>query len=165
VLHIPPPEQLGLKAQDGAVLHDLPPLVGSSVACSAQRSSDPGHSSRDGDPTLAKVRESGCQAAAVHKLAMRFIAKADHQLSQVDTWNPASYQAHSVEAARLAHAAGKLMGAFSDTVLSVQRRRSGGKQVVQVIHQQVAVGAGGKAIVAGTVKQRRKTGGTSGGHE
>jgi len=96
---------------------------------------------------------------------MRFIAKADHQLSQVDTWNPASYQAHSVEAARLAHAAGKLMGAFSDTVLTVQRRRSGGKQVVQVIHQQVAGGAGGKAIVAGMVKGRRKTGGASGGHE
>jgi hypothetical protein len=32
-------------------------------------------------------------------------------------------------------------------VLTVQRR-SGGKQVVQVIHQQVAVGPGGKAIVA-----------------
>ena len=56
-------------------------------------------------------------------------------------------------------------GAFSDAVLAVQRRRSGGKQVVQVIHQQVAVGAGGKAIVAGTVKERRKTGGNRGGHE
>jgi hypothetical protein len=98
------------------------------------------------------------QAAAAHKLGMRFLAKADHQLSQVDTWNPGSYQAHSVEAARLAHAAGKLMSAFSDTVLTVQRRRSGGKQVVQVIHQQVAVGAGGKAIVAGTVKEGRKAG-------
>jgi hypothetical protein len=92
-----------------------------------------------------------------------FMAKADHQLSQVDTWNPASYQAHSVEAARLAHAAGKLMGAFSDTVLTVQRRRSGGKQVVQVIHQQVAVDAGGKAIVAGPLKGRGKAGGNRGG--
>ena len=55
------------------------------------------------------------------------------------------------------------MGAFSDTVLTVQRRRSGGKQVVQVIHQQVAVGAGGKAIVAGAVRERRKTGGNRGG--
>jgi hypothetical protein len=58
----------------------------------------------------------------------------------------------------IAHAAGKLMGAFADTVLTVQRRRSGGKQVVQVIHQQVAVGAGGKAIVAGAVKGRGKAG-------
>jgi hypothetical protein len=103
------------------------------------------------------------QAAAAHKLAMRFMTKADHQLSQVDTWNPGSYQAHSVEAARLGQAASKLMGAFNDAVLTVQRRRSGGKQVVQVIHQQVAVGPGGQAIVAGTVKGRRKTGGTSGG--
>ena len=63
------------------------------------------------------------QAAAAHKLAMRFMAKADHQLSQVDTWNPGSYQAHSVEAARLAQAAGKLMGAFSDTVGPVAAER------------------------------------------
>ena len=54
------------------------------------------------------------------------------------------------------------MGAFNDAVLTVQRRRSGGKQVVQVIHQQMAVGEGGKAIVAGTVKRRGKTGGKRG---
>jgi hypothetical protein len=44
------------------------------------------------------------QAAAAHKPAMRFMAKADHR---------ASYQAHSVEAAPLAHAAGKLMWTFN----------------------------------------------------
>jgi hypothetical protein len=65
------------------------------------------------------------QAAAAHRLAMRFVAKADHQLGQIDGWNPKAWPAHSVEAARLAHAAGKLMGAFSDTVLTVQRRRNG----------------------------------------
>jgi hypothetical protein len=102
------------------------------------------------------------EAASAHKLAMRFMAKADQQLSQVQTWNPKAWSAHSVEAALLAHAAGKLMGAFSDAVLTVQRRRSGGKQVVQVIHQQVAVGAGGSAIVAGAVKGGRKAGGISG---
>ena len=102
------------------------------------------------------------QAAAAHKLAMRFMAKAGTQLSEVQTWNPSSWAAHSVEAARLAHAAGKLMGAFNDGVLTVQRRRSGGKQVVQVIHQQVAVGEGGKAVVAGTVRERRKGGGNPG---
>jgi hypothetical protein len=97
------------------------------------------------------------QAAAAHKLTMRLLAKADHHLSKADSSSP-HYQAHSAEAARLTHAAGKLMGAFNDAVLTVQRRRSGGKQVVQVIHQQVAVGPGGKAIVAGTVKGRRNTG-------
>jgi hypothetical protein len=102
------------------------------------------------------------QAAAAHKLAMRLMTKADQQLSQVDVSNPARDQAHGVEAARLAHAAGKLMGAFNDAVLTVQRRRSGGRQVVQVIHQQVAVGAGGKAIVAGSLKGPGKTGGKRG---
>jgi hypothetical protein len=111
-----------------------------------------------------KARDSvekmlAAQAAAAHKLAMRLMAKAEQQLSQVDTWNPKAWSAHSVEAARLAHAAGKMMGAFNDAVLTIQRRRSGGKQVVQVIHQQVAVGAGGRAIVAGTVKGRGKAGG------
>ena len=47
--------------------------------------------------------------------------------------------------------------------LTVQRRRSGGEQVVQVIHQQVDVGAGGKAIVAGTVKGGDKARGKQGG--
>jgi hypothetical protein len=69
---------------------------------------------------------------------------------------------HNVEAARLTYAAGKLMGAFNDAVLTVQRRRSGGRQVVQVIHQQVAVGAGGKAVIAGSLKGRSKTGGSVG---
>jgi hypothetical protein len=99
------------------------------------------------------------QAAAAHKLAMRLMTKAEHQLSQVDTWNPKAWSAHSVEAARLAHAASRVMGAFNDAVLTIQRRRNGGKQVVQVIHQQVAVGAGGKAIVAGAAKGGRKPGG------
>ena len=100
------------------------------------------------------------QAAAAHKLAMRLIAKAEHQLSQVQDWNPKAWSAHSVEAARLTHAAGKLMGAFNDAVLTVQRRPSGGKQAVQV--QQVAVGPGGKTIVAGSLKGRGKTGGKRG---
>jgi hypothetical protein len=101
------------------------------------------------------------QTAAAHKLAMRFLAKADHQLSKANEFNR-DWQAHSVEAARMAQSAVKLMGASADAVLAVQRRRSGGKQVVQVIHQQVAVGAGGKAIVAGSVKGGRKAGGDRG---
>jgi hypothetical protein len=114
-----------------------------------------------------KARDSvekmlAAQAAAAHKLAMRLMTKAEHQLSQVDTWNPKAWAAHSVEAARLAHAAGKVMGAFNDAIMTIQRRRSGGKQVVKVIHQQVAVGPGGRAIVAGAVKGERKARGKLG---
>jgi hypothetical protein len=102
------------------------------------------------------------QTAAAHKLAMRFLAKADHQLSKANEFNR-DWRAHSVEAARMAQSAVKLMGASADAVLAVQRRRSGGKQVVQVIHQQVAVGPGGKAVVAGSLKGPRKIGGSRGG--
>ena len=95
------------------------------------------------------------QAAGAHKLAMRLMAKAEHHLSKADTLNP-HYQAHCVEATRLTNAAARAMGAFNDAVLTIQRRRSGGKQVVQVIHQRVAVAPGGKAIVAGAIKGGRK---------
>jgi len=61
------------------------------------------------------------QAAAAHKLAMRFMAKGRPSGISGPNLEPKSWSAHSVEAARLAHAAGKLMGAFSDTVLAVQR--------------------------------------------
>ena len=96
------------------------------------------------------------QTAAAHKIAMRFLAKADHHLSKANEFNR-DWQAHSVEAARMAQSAVKLMGASADAVLAVQRRRSGGKQVVQVIHQQVAIGEGGKAIVAGTLEGPKRT--------
>jgi len=42
-------------------------------------------------------------------------------------------------ATRLTNAAARAMGAFNDAVLTVQRRRSGGKQVVHVIPQQMAI--------------------------
>jgi hypothetical protein len=102
------------------------------------------------------------QAAGAHKLAMRLMAKAEHHLSKADTLSP-HYQAHCVEATRLTNAAARAMGAFNDAVLTIQRRRSGGKQVVQVIHQQVAVGPGGTAIVAGAIKGGRKGRGKPGG--
>ena len=98
------------------------------------------------------------QTAAAHKVAMRFLAKADDHLSKANEFSR-DWQAHSVEAARMAQSAVKLMGASADAALAVQRRRSGGKQVVQVIHQHVAVGEGGKAIVAGALEGPKKTGG------
>ena len=79
------------------------------------------------------------QAAAAHQLAMRMITKAEQQLSQVQNWNAQAWAAHSVEAARLTNAAARATAAFNDADLTLQRRRSGGKQVVRVIHQQVAM--------------------------
>jgi len=102
------------------------------------------------------------QAAAAHKVAMQLMARAEHHLAKADTFNP-HCQAHCMEAARLTNAAARAMGAFNDAVLTIQRRRSGGKQVVQVIHQQVPIGRGGNAIVAGAVEGGRKARGKLGG--
>jgi hypothetical protein len=41
-----------------------------------------------------------------------------------------------------------MMGAFQDGLLALDRIRRGGKQTVKVVHQHVAVGPGGQAVVA-----------------
>ena len=41
-----------------------------------------------------------------------------------------------------------MMGAFQDGLLTLERIRRGGKQTVKVVHQHVAVGPGGQAVVA-----------------
>jgi hypothetical protein len=57
----------------------------------------------------------------------------------------------AIEACRLANASARMMGAFQDGLLALDRVRRGGRQTVKVVHvhQQVAVGPGGRAVVAG----------------
>lgn len=91
------------------------------------------------------------QMAACHAMAMRFLAKSNAQLSQVSTWNDkARQQMASIEAARLAGTASRLLEAHTRAALTLQRLRSGGKQTVVVQH--VNVGDGGQAVVAATVR-------------
>jgi hypothetical protein len=106
------------------------------------------------------------ELAAAHRLAMnmaeqsvRLVERFERQ-ETLGRFNPA----HSIEAARLANAAGRMMGAFQDGLLTLDRIRRGGKQTVKVVHQHVAVGPGGQAVVAaGGVKGGgRKTRGRGG---
>jgi hypothetical protein len=90
------------------------------------------------------------QLAQSHRLAMhmadqsaRLIERFDRQ-ETLGRFNPA----HSIEAARLANASARMMGAFQDGLLALDRIRRGGKQTVKVVHQHVAVGPGGQAVVA-----------------
>ena len=107
------------------------------------------------------------QLATLHRLGMKFADKADALLRQVDMgisgWRPASeLQAASIEAARLGNAAVRAFGAYDDGWLALDRIRRGGKQTVTVVHQNVAVGPGGQAVVAGNVGGRgrgKRTGG------
>jgi hypothetical protein len=64
----------------------------------------------------------------------------------------ARQQVSSVEAARLAHSSARMMEAFNQGLLALDRLRNGRRQVVTV--QYVAVSQGGRAIVAGALKPR-----------
>jgi hypothetical protein len=95
-------------------------------------------------------------------MASRAKAEADNIKSDWMRRHPAQFQAACVESNRLNNAAARAFSSFQDAALALQRLRTGGKQVVKVIHQQVQVNDGGKAVVAGTLKNGKKTGGSNG---
>jgi hypothetical protein len=100
------------------------------------------------------------EMAAAHRLAMHMVEQSARLVDRHETWGKIN-PAHSIEAARLANAAARMMSAFQDGLLTLERIRRGGKQTVKVVHQHVAVGPGGQAVVAaGGVKGGgRRTGG------
>jgi hypothetical protein len=118
-------------------------------------------------PRNSLERMSAHQLAVLHRLGMKFAGNAEKLLGQVDLgisgWRPASEtQAASLEAARSANAAIRAFAGYNEGWQALDRIRRGGKQTVTVVHQTVAVGAGGQAVVAGNVGGRgsvKKTGG------
>lgn len=80
------------------------------------------------------------QLAAAHEAGLRFL---DRALRHED----------SVESARLANTAARLIGAFQDGTLALQRLRTGGTQTVTVQHVNVQVD--GQAVVASLTRGRR----------
>jgi hypothetical protein len=93
------------------------------------------------------------QIAAAHGLAMKLAAKSGQFLGNVTSWDPEGrQQISSIEASRLANSAARMMEAFNQGLLALDRLRNGRRQVVTV--QYVTVGPGGRAIVAGALKPR-----------
>jgi len=109
------------------------------------------------------------QLAAAHNVAMRLTsAAAMHAQRATEVGRGAGGDFHAVEAARAANAAARAMSAFQDGLLTLQKLRSGGRQVVTVQH--VTVGDGGQALVAGNVssggrrrRRREEEGNQNGG--
>jgi hypothetical protein len=91
------------------------------------------------------------QLGALHSLAMQHAGQARTLLRGDLTMGA---QVASIEAARNANAAAKLMAAFQTGYIALDRVRRGGRQTVKVIYQQVAVNDGGQAVVAGSIKTR-----------
>jgi hypothetical protein len=98
------------------------------------------------------------ELAAAHRLAMHMAEQAARLVDRHETWGKIN-PAHSVEACRLANASARMMGAFQDGLLTLDRIRRGGRQKIVVQH--VMVAPGGQAVLAaGGVKGRgHKTGG------
>ena len=87
------------------------------------------------------------QMGVAHTMAMKFAANAQDEL--LGYKNCGQRHPHrSIEAARMANVAARLMETYQRAALTLLRLRNGGRQVVTV--QRVSI-SGGRAIVAGAV--------------
>lgn len=102
------------------------------------------------------------QLAATHVLAMKAAAVAGKQLDMAGRTFGTAGQAACVEAARLIGAATRATGAYQAGLQTLQKVRSGGRQVVIVQHNHVEAGA--QAVIGGhTGVSRRRRKGVSAG--
>jgi hypothetical protein len=86
------------------------------------------------------------QMAAAHEASMRLLNESlTHAQSSTAHTHPTLRTAASVEACRLGNTAARLMRAYQEGLLTLQRLRTGGRQTVTVQH--VNVEAGGRAVV------------------
>jgi hypothetical protein len=92
------------------------------------------------------------QMAAAHRLAMVLLAQANEDAMAYRQGATYGRQVpeRATEAARMASAAARLMDGYQRALLTLDRLRNGGRQVVTVQH--VKVEGGGQAIVAGEVR-------------
>ncbi|MGH1587821.1 hypothetical protein ACRBEV_05050 [Methylobacterium phyllosphaerae] len=95
------------------------------------------------------------QLAATHVATMKTAALMGQQLDIADRTLGATNQAANVEAVRLAGAMARLNGSFQAGLQTLQKVRSGGRQVVVVQHN--VVQSGGQAVIGGQTGVSRKT--------
>ena len=80
---------------------------------------------------------------------MKLTAQLSRQIECMNAIDARTKEASNVQAARLAGAVSRMMTTFQQGALTMQRLRTGGRQIVTVQH--VNVGAGGQAVIAGSV--------------
>ncbi|MGK7870814.1 hypothetical protein [Falsiroseomonas sp. E2-1-a20] len=97
------------------------------------------------------------QMAAAHVVGTKMLAQANAFLALVVPWaSEERQQTQSIEAARMARAAARLLECSQRAALTLDRLRNGGRQTVTVQH--VTVQEGRQAVVAGTLKRGRGVG-------
>src|SRR5215203_5080498 len=92
------------------------------------------------------------QLASAHHGSMKLTEQLNRCVERMgNTYDADAQERANVQGTRLAGAIARMNGSFQARVLTLQKMRSGGKQVVQVVHQHVAVSDGGQAVVAGNL--------------
>jgi len=89
------------------------------------------------------------QMAAVHMAGMELLVRVQES-SALSAFEPG-------ELVKLTNAAARLFEVFQSGCLTLQKLKTGGRQHVVVQHQQVNVGSGGQAIVAGRLGPGSRT--------
>ena len=90
------------------------------------------------------------QLAAGHRSAMKLVAETNRQADYLANVRGEEQERVNVQVTRLAGATARMMTTFQQGLLTLQRMRTGGQQVVTVQH--VQVNHGGQAVVAGSVE-------------
>jgi hypothetical protein len=93
----------------------------------------------------------GHQMAVLHRGMMNAAARMNEELDAAAVGDRSLREAANVRACRLAGAISRMSDTFQQALLTLQRKRTGGRQQVTVthVHQQVNVEDGGQAVVAG----------------
>ena len=89
------------------------------------------------------------QLAAAHRSAMKMSAEMNRRVEYLAHVRGEEQERANIQTTRLASASARMMTAFQQGLLTLQRLRTGGQQVVTVQH--VQVNEGGQAVVAGTM--------------
>jgi hypothetical protein len=92
------------------------------------------------------------QLASAHHSAMTLTAQLNRCVERMDVIDRDSAERASVQGVRLAGAVARMMASYQSGLLTLQRLRTGGRQVVTVQH--VTIEDGGQAVVAGKVSGR-----------
>src|SRR5262249_15419156 len=96
-------------------------------------------------PPAHGQRRCAGQLASAHLASLKLLTLGLDYAARTTQWK----QADAVEACRLVNASARLMSVFQAGLLTLGKRRTGGKQTVVVQHQHVYVNDGGQAVVAG----------------
>jgi hypothetical protein len=101
------------------------------------------------DNSLEKILAH--QLAATHSSAMKMTAQLNECIERMTSYSADERERANIQATRLAGAVARMNASFQQGIATLQRMRSGGRQVVTVQH--VQVNEGGQALVAGQVKE------------